>query len=74
MSKEKLEKKVELQEKPEVAKVKIPTGAVMVENATKTWFVQPGSNIRIGRGETKPMQDDGWLALQVKAGILKKVN
>lgn len=73
MSKEKLEKKVEVKNKPETAKDKVPAGATMVENLTKTWFVQPGSNIHIGRGQTKPMQDDGWLALQVKAGILKKV-
>lgn len=41
-----------------------------MKNVTKTWFVQPSSGTRIGAGQVRPLNNDGWLRSQVKAGFL----
>lgn len=62
-------------ETPALLKVKpsVKRPPVQVKNISKTWFVQPDTFIRIDRGETKPLNDDGWLFQQIQAGFLKKV-
>lgn len=35
-------------------------------------YVQPSTGIRIGANQTKDLREDGWLNLQVKAGVLEK--
>lgn len=46
---------------------------ITVENVTKTWFVQPSTGVRIGAGETKLLEEDGWVKLQVDAKFFKVV-
>lgn len=66
-------KKVEVAEQVEpTEKVEAKTG-ITVENVTKTWFVQPATNIRIGAGEVKLLEEDGWVHLQIQAGFFKVV-
>lgn len=48
-------------------------GLVNVHNPQAGHFVQPSSGIRIGGHETRELKDDGWLGLQLNAGVLKKV-
>lgn len=58
-------------EEPKAAPVK--SGLVTVHNPQVGHFVQPTSGIRIGGHETRELKDDGWLGLQVRAGVLEKV-
>lgn len=53
--------------------VKAKSSAVSVKNLTNTRFVQPSTNVNLWPGETKPLNDDGWLASQLSAGFLEKV-
>lgn len=46
---------------------------ITVENLTKTWFVQPSTGVRISAGETKLLEEDGWVKLQVDAKFFKVV-
>ena len=46
---------------------------ITVENVTKTWFVQPSTGVRIGAGQTKLLEEDGWVKLQVDAKFFKVV-
>lgn len=46
---------------------------ITVENVTKTWFVQPSTGVRIDAGQTKLLEEDGWVKLQVDANFLKVV-
>lgn len=47
---------------------------ITVENVTKTWFVQPSTGVRIDAGQTKLLEEDGWVKLQVDAKFFKVVN
>ena len=47
---------------------------ITVENVTKTWFVQPSTGVRIDAGQTKLLEEDGWVKLQVEAKFFKVVN
>lgn len=57
---------------PPPADVKADGKMVTVFNPQGWHYVQPVTGIRIGANETKQLRDDGWLGLQVKAGILKR--
>lgn len=46
---------------------------ITVENVTKTWFVQPVTGVRIDAGQTKLLEEDGWVKLQVDAKFFKVV-
>lgn len=46
---------------------------ITVENVTKTWFVQPSTGVRIDAGQTKLLEEDGWVKLQVGAKFFKVV-
>lgn len=46
---------------------------ITVENVTKTWFVQPSTGVRIDAGQTKLLEEDGWVKLQVDAKFFKVV-
>lgn len=45
---------------------------VSVHNPQRFHYVQPSTGIRIGSGATVEIRDDGWLKLQLEAGVLKK--
>lgn len=46
---------------------------VLVSNPHRRFhFVQPSTGIRIAAGATVKLANDGWLALQVSSGVLKK--
>lgn len=47
---------------------------ITVENVTKTWFVQPSTGVRIEAGQTKLLEEDGWVKLQVDAKFFKVVD
>ena len=68
-------KKKEVQAKAAPAPV-APTAkkGITVENVTKTWFVQPSTGVRIDAGQTKLLEEDGWVKLQVDAKFFKVVN
>lgn len=56
--------------KPVQAKKAEDTKVLSMKNVTNTWFVQPSSGTRIGAGQVRPLNNDGWLRSQVKAGFL----
>lgn len=66
----KKEEKAESKAAPKPAAKK----GITVENVTKTWFVQPSTGVRIGAGETKLLEEDGWVKLQVDAKFFKVVD
>ena len=73
MAKKPVEKVEVVEEKVvETPKPAAKTG-ITVENVTKTWFVQPATNIHIGAGEVKLLEDDGWAQLQIAAKFFKVV-
>ena len=47
---------------------------ITVQNLTKTWFVQPATGVRIEAGQTKLLEEDGWVKLQVDAKFFKVVD
>ena len=53
------------------AEVKPAAGMVAVMNHCSGHFVQPSTGIRIAGKEQKDLRDDGWLRLQVKAGLME---
>lgn len=61
----------EVAQKPAPAQPKAST-MVKVHNPQRFHYVQPGSGIRIGGKETRELLDDGWLKLQLDAGVLEK--
>lgn len=67
-SKPAAEKEDKVASKPEAKK------GITVENVTKTWFVQPSTGVRINAGETKLLEEDGWVKLQVDAKFFKVVS
>ncbi len=68
-------KKKEEKAKTKAAPAPAPAAkkGITVENVTKTWFVQPSTGVRIGAGETKLLEEDGWVKLQVDAKFFKVV-
>ena len=67
-------KKKEVQAETKAAPAPAAKKGITVENVTKTWFVQPSTGVRIGAGQTKLLEEDGWVKLQVGAKFFKVVD
>lgn len=59
------------EEAPKPAPPKTKSDMVTVVNHCSGHFVQPSTGIRIAGKEQKDLRDDGWLRLQVKAGLME---
>lgn len=67
-------KKKEVKVPAKAAPAPVAKKGITVENVTKTWFVQPATGMRIDAGQTKLLEEDGWVKLQVDAKFFKVVD
>jgi hypothetical protein len=66
-------KKKEVQVPAKAVSKPVAKKGITVQNLTKTWFVQPATGVLIDAGQTKLLEEDGWVKLQVDAKFFKVV-